>query len=184
MATSASASTSASIKEVNEKRTFVQKQFEKLGLAELEAKDLEIGIYNSAIELAGRHRVPLTWNNSTFIEIYLAKCRSIYANLNKEAYIGNMHLYERFNEKEFKPHEIAFMTSDRLFPHAWNDIITKEMLRNKSAYENTQVSMTDQMRCGKCKKNKVSYYELQTRSGDEASTIFYTCLSCGFRWKL
>jgi len=175
---------SASIKEAHEKRAFVQKQFEKLGLSELEAKDLEIGLYNSAIELAGRHRIPLTWNNGTFIEIYLAKCRSIYANLNKEAYIGNMHLYERFNEKEFKPHEIAFMTSDRLFPAVWNDIITKEMLRNKSAYENTQVSMTDQMRCGKCKKNKVSYYELQTRSGDEASTIFYTCLSCGFRWKL
>ena len=57
------------------------------------------------------------------------------------------------------------------------------MLRAKSAYETSQVSMTDQMKCGKCKKNKISYYELQTRSADEPLTTFYNCLLCGHRWK-
>ena len=166
-----------------EKREFIQNIFENLDLTPNEAKDLEIGIYNSTIDYANKERIPLSWNSPIFTEIYLSKCRSIYANLNKESYIKNEHLKERLNEKEFVPHEIAYFTPDRLFPEAWNDIITKEMLRAKSAYETSQVSMTDQMKCGKCKKNKISYYELQTRSADEPLTTFYNCLLCGHRWK-
>lgn len=168
---------------INEKREFVQKQFEKLNLTEDESKDLEIGIYNYSIDYATLHRIPLSWNSMLFNEIYLSKCRSVYANLNKDTYIKNSHLLERLNEKEFSPHDIPSFTPDRVFPEAWNDIITKEMLRAKSAYETSQVSMTDQMKCGKCKKNKISYYELQTRSADEPLTTFYNCLLCGHRWK-
>lgn len=168
---------------VNEKREFIQKLFEKINLTEVEAKDLEIGIYNSSIEYANNHRIPLSWNSMLFNEIYLSKCRSIYTNLNKEAYIKNTHLLERLNEKEFPPHEIANFTPDRVFPEAWNDIITKEQLRAKSAYETSQVSMTDQIKCGKCKKNKISYYELQTRSADEPLTTYFSCILCGHRWK-
>jgi DNA-directed RNA polymerase subunit M/transcription elongation factor TFIIS len=168
---------------LHEKREFVQKLFENLQLTPVEAKDLEIGIYNSTIEYANLHHIPLSWNSIIFIEIYLAKCRTVYANVNKETYIKNTHLIERLHEKEFAPHEIAGMSCDRLFPEAWNEIITKEMLRAKSAYETSQVSMTDQITCGKCKKNKISYYELQTRSSDEPMSTFYTCLLCGHRWK-
>ena len=174
---------SAHIAAAHEKRAFVQKLFEKLNLSEAEARDLEVGIYNATIDYASANRIPLSWSSMIFMEVYLMKCRSIYANMNKESYVKNLHLRERLAEKEFLPHDIADMSSDRLFPEAWNDIITKEMLRSKSAYETSQVSMTDQIRCGKCKKNKISYYELQTRSGDESMTIFHSCLSCGHRWK-
>ena len=167
----------------NDKREFVRKLFENLKLSEDESKDLEIGIYNSSIEYANAHRVPLSWNSSVFNEIYLSKSRSLYANLNKDSYVKNDRLIGRLIEKEFTPHDVASMSCDRLFPEAWHDIITKEMLRAKSAYESSQVSMTDQIRCGKCKKNKISYYELQTRSGDEAMTCYFSCLLCGHRWK-
>lgn len=166
-----------------EKREFVKNLFEQIGLTDIQAKDLEIGIYNASIEYASANRIPCSWNSELFLEIYLAKCRTIYSNLDKNTYIKNTHLKDRLNEKEFPPHELAFMSCDRLFPEAWNEIITKEMLRTKSAYESSQVSMTDQMRCGKCKKNKISYYELQTRSADEPLTTFYNCLLCGHRWK-
>eukprot|EP00357_Protocruzia_adherens_P034214 CAMPEP_0115018582 /NCGR_PEP_ID=MMETSP0216-20121206/28910_1 /TAXON_ID=223996 /ORGANISM="Protocruzia adherens, Strain Boccale" /LENGTH=315 /DNA_ID=CAMNT_0002389841 /DNA_START=934 /DNA_END=1881 /DNA_ORIENTATION=+ len=44
-------------------------------------------------------------------------------------------------------------------------------------------STTNQFQCGKCKKNKTSYYQMQTRSADEPMTTFVTCLECGNSWK-
>lgn len=46
-----------------------------------------------------------------------------------------------------------------------------------------------QFKCTKCVKNKVycwntTYYELQTRSSDEPTTIFITCGTCGKKWKM
>lgn len=37
--------------------------------------------------------------------------------------------------------------------------------------------------CSKCKSNKTSFYEKQTRSSDEPMTVFITCLNCGKHWK-
>ena len=56
-------------------------------------------------------------------------------------------------------------------------------LKEKLLYEQKAEAMTDQFKCGRCKSKKCTYYELQTRSADEAMTIFITCLNCGNRWK-
>ncbi len=37
--------------------------------------------------------------------------------------------------------------------------------------------------CNKCKKKRTTYYQMQTRSGDEAMCVFITCLHCGNKWK-
>lgn len=37
--------------------------------------------------------------------------------------------------------------------------------------------------CRRCKNKKVTSYQLQTRSGDEGMTTYYTCISCGYKWK-
>jgi DNA-directed RNA polymerase subunit M/transcription elongation factor TFIIS len=37
--------------------------------------------------------------------------------------------------------------------------------------------------CRKCGSSKCSWVSVQTRSGDEAATIFVKCTHCGKRWK-
>jgi DNA-directed RNA polymerase subunit M/transcription elongation factor TFIIS len=37
--------------------------------------------------------------------------------------------------------------------------------------------------CGKCKKNKTTRVQLQTKSSDEPMTNFVRCVSCGHKWK-
>ena len=157
--------------------------FKNLDLSDIEIKDIEIGIFNASIDYANENKIPLSWNSEQFREIYLSKARGIYINLNKTSYIKNNRLIERLKDKEFPPHSLATMSRDTMHPEAWKSIIDKELMRNKSAYEISVASMTDQVTCGKCKKNKISYYELQTRSADEPMTTMYTCLTCGNRWK-
>lgn len=85
--------------------------------------------------------------------------------------------------KEFSPHQLAYMSNEEIFPERWIDIIDKQKLKLKGAYELKQVSMTDSIKCGKCKNNMVSYYELQIGSGDENMTQFFCCITCGHKWK-
>jgi DNA-directed RNA polymerase subunit M/transcription elongation factor TFIIS len=165
-------------------RERVTECFNEIGLGDVQAKDLEIGVYNYSIDYASDNKIPLNWLSEMFQELYLAKARSVFANLNPESYVSNKNLAKRMKEGEFLPHDLPSMTYDKVFPEVWHDILNREMLRNKNAYEVSQVAMTDQITCGKCKKRKVSYYELQTRSADEPMTQYMTCLCCGHRWKM
>lgn len=154
-----------------------------LDLNELEAKDLEIGIFNSTLDYAHSLCIQLCWSNSLFMDTYINNARSVYANIKKNSYIGNKNLYDKIKNKEYLPHEIAYISKEEMFPEIWKEIIDKQKLKFKAAYEIKQVSMTDAIKCGKCKNNKISYYELQIRSGDENMTQFFCCITCGNKWK-
>jgi transcription elongation factor S-II len=75
------------------------------------------------------------------------------------------------------------MSKEEIFPDCWKEIIDKQKLKLKAAYEIKQTAMTDAIKCGKCKNNKISYYEVQIRSGDESMTQFFSCITCGHKWK-
>lgn len=171
-----------------ETRQFVQDIFAKeLCLSETEAKDLEIGVFNSTIDYAAQNRIAQSWFSDIFQETYLAKARSVYANLKPDTYIGNDKLITRLREGEFLPHEIPYITRESLYPDLWDPIIESERLRSKEAYECRQAAMTDQIKCVTCLKkgwkSKITYYELQTRSADEPMTLMIKCHTCGHRWK-
>ena len=57
----------------------------------------------------------------------------------------------------------------------------------QEAYPQTKAVTNDELKhsilkCGKCKKNTVDYFEMQTRGADEPMTVFAHCLTCGHRW--
>lgn len=155
----------------------------KINLTEIEIEDLEIGIFNSSLDYSIKNKIQLSWSNQSYQNVYNNICRSIYSNLLEDTYIKNKNLLIKLKNKDFLPHDLAFMSSEELYPEKWVTIIEKQKRKLKEAYEIKQVSMTDLIKCGKCKKNKISYQELQTRSGDESMTIFFTCLSCGHKWR-
>lgn len=164
-------------------RAFNRQKLGGIGLGDLEAADLEIGIFNETIEYCQSRRIPCNWASSGFQQAYLCKSRQIFANLHPDQYIENARLIERLRDKEMLPHELAEFPREQLFPERWRDIIDRALVKQKNAYEPNLVAMTDQYTCSKCKKKKITYYELQTRSADEPSTHFFTCHNCGHRWK-
>lgn len=163
---------------------FKEMLMRKLNIPELDATDLEIGIFNATLDYANSLSIQLSWNCPLFMDTYINNARSVYSNLKEDSYINNTNLKDRLLvAKEFAPHELAYMPYDEIYPERWKDIIDKQKLRLKAAYEVKQVSMTDSIKCGKCKNNKISYYELQIRSGDESMTQFFSCMTCGHKWK-
>lgn len=165
-------------------RERVRQTFEmSVGLTAEEARAVEVGVYNAAIDLAESESVALAWASDAFREAYMAKARGVFANLCEDSHVGNAKLLARMRAGEFRPHELGTMARERMFPERWSDIIEEETLRNQHAFEVKLIPKTSMVVCGKCKSKKITYFELQTRSADESMTCFFTCLSCGKRWK-
>ena len=153
-------------------------------LTEGQICDLERGIYNWCIDQCVNHKIAMNWKNQRFIHLYKDKARSVFNNLNPSSYISNNRLYKRLLEKEFAPHDIAYMKPENIFPERWADILDAKMKKDMHVFEAKPVAMTDEFKCGKCKNKSCVYQELQVRSADEPMTLFITCLNCGHKWKI
>ena len=66
---------------------------------------------------------------------------------------------------------------------AAEEVIRAEMTADMAAVARP-MQETSMYRCGRCRKSRCSFYEMQTRSGDEPMTQFITCLHCNNRWKM
>ena len=119
-------------------------------------------------------------NNS---HIYLAKIVSLYSNLNPKSKIGNKNFLKRLKKKEIDVKNIANMTPQEIFPEHWQEVIERRQLHQDFLYKKMPESFSTFYTCGRCKKKKVSYYQMQTRSADEPMTVFYRCVECGHKWR-
>ena len=144
---------------------------------------IEKGIFNFACAVSQKRKIVKKWENKVFCKIYVNKARSLYSNLKTDSYIKNQNLFKKLESLEVTPIKLAFMTPQELFPEHWKRMMDEKYNKDKYLFEEVQ-AMTDQFKCGRCKSRKCTYYELQTRSADEPTTIFVTCLNCGKRWKM
>jgi transcription elongation factor S-II len=163
-------------------KTLFQDHFEE-EVAEVKAKNIEIGIYNSSIQEANVLKVIKKWDNPKFITLYINKFRSIWFNINNVSYIQNNSLRTKLYNNEIKSKDIAAMTHQEMNPEIWKESIDAKIKRDKNKYEVDMRSATDEFQCRRCRERKCSYYQLQTRSADEPMTTFVTCLNCGNNWK-
>tara|TARA_R110002074_G_scaffold219705_1_gene390371 strand:+ start:131 stop:580 length:450 start_codon:yes stop_codon:yes gene_type:complete len=139
--------------------------------------NLEKGIYNSSIREAKERNVVKKWDNVYFSHLYLDRLRTVTTNLK------NPKLKSRVISKDIKAHELAFMSHQEMMPERWQKMVDEKKIRDQNRYAPKLEASTDNFTCRKCKSKQCSYYQLQTRSGDEPMTTFVTCLPCGNRWK-
>lgn len=151
-------------------------------LGEHTVRDLELGLYNWAIQFADENDIVKNWANERFKRIYLNKAMSVVSNLNPTI-LGNYKLIDRLKEKEFKPHNIPFMRPENVFPERWRQVIDNRQKKEQHMFEDKPEAMSDLIVCGKCKKKQCVYKEIQIRSCDEPMTLFISCLNCGNRWR-
>jgi transcription elongation factor S-II len=145
--------------------------------------NLEKGIFNSTIKEAKGKKIVRKWDNNNFVNLYLNKYRSVWANINKDSHVHNEDLINKVNLGEIPAYKIAFMNSREMYPEKWKILVDEKIKRDNNMYTENIASATDEFKCYKCTKRQCTYYQLQTRSADEAMTTFITCLNCGNNWK-
>ncbi len=161
--------------DINSTRKLMLNIFKKI-LTESQATILEKSIFKHTIELGQKRNIIVNWENEIFKKMYINKSRSMYSNLINT---NNKDLPKIIKNIDSMP----FMSFQEIYPKHWKELMDNKYKRDKYLYEEKQEAMTDQFKCGRCKSRECTYYELQTRSADEAMTTFITCLKCGNRWK-
>jgi transcription elongation factor S-II len=165
------------LEDANQFRQNIRKIFEEKLDNEKLGHNLEIGIYNATIQEATHQKIQKKWSNSSFVQLYMDKLRSIYVNLKNEDLLGQL------KNGDLAPQQVAFMTHQEMNPNHWKELIERKIKRDASKYVDNAQASTDMFTCKKCKSKRCTYYELQTRSADEPATVFITCLDCGKHWK-
>ena len=144
---------------------------------------IEESIYNYTLKKAIDNRVLNNMNDRHFRRIYANKVMNICLNLDKKSYIKNNELYDSVISDKIYLTNIAFLRPHELFKKKWDKFLEKKKAEEDFMYSIGKENITDEFKCGRCKKNKTSYYQLQTRSADEPMTTFVQCIHCGNRWK-
>ena len=144
---------------------------------DISSTNLEKGVFNYAIKEAGRKKIVKKWENPHFVCLYKDRLRSIYMNLKNDNFL------KQIQNGDILPQNVAFMTHQEFNPERWRVLIEKKMKRDASKYDDNIQASTNMYTCRKCKSNRCTYYEMQTRSADEPATIFVTCLDCGKHWR-
>jgi transcription elongation factor S-II len=156
---------------------FVENFCEPHGIDTKFAVNLEIGAFNFTIQESNKLKLIKKWDNPAFVTLYINRLRTLFVNLN------NLELINLVKNEELTSKVLAFMTHQEMNPAHWKDMIEQKMRRDAVKFSTNVEAMTDMFVCKKCKSRKCTYYELQTRSADEPSTIFISCLDCGKHWK-
>jgi len=140
--------------------------------------NVEKGIFNFAIREAKIKKIIAKWENPAFVALYISRLRSVVFNLE-----DNPELMHALNSGDIEVPIFSKMTHQEFQPEKWKDMIERRIMKNASKYEDNMQASTDMFTCRKCRSKRCTYYEMQTRSADEPSTIFITCLNCGKNWR-
>jgi hypothetical protein len=161
-----------------EKLDFLKDRFN-----EGDIKALERALLEHVAHLAKKHYIPRNWKAVPFQELYRTQLRSLLWNIHPRSLVKNPRLLERCLGGEFPLHHIPSMSAYDMFPERWQELADKQLIREQKILEGNKSQATDEYKCNRCHKRQCTYYEMQTRSADEPTTIFITCLNCGKRWK-
>jgi len=161
------------------RETFIHNaaKYTSLPKDDIKIVNLEKGVFNRTVKYCKENGYPLKWSNPFFSKEYSSVARRILANI---SYTPNSKNFIKYITQECKHTEkIAYFTKEQFYPELWNELRSK-MLERINVKEEEVVGM---FKCNKCKTNKTTYYQMQTRSADEPMTTYVTCLNCNIRWK-
>ena len=74
-------------------------------------------------------------------------------------------------------YKLAFLQPEELYPNKYDILLKKKEIKE---YKKNDIKASTVFKCSKCKKNKCSVSQKQTRAGDEPATTFVTCLECNY----
>jgi transcription elongation factor S-II len=146
------------------------------------ATNIEKSIFNWTIKNSKVNNQIPAWENVFFKEQYKRKYLSIFHNINNP----ETHLVERIKKGEVSTKTISNLAPEELYPSGPNAKAIEEhkIIDLKKEIAASNLVYKGMFTCSKCKSDKTTYYQLQTRSADEPMTTFVTCMNCGKKWKM
>jgi DNA-directed RNA polymerase subunit M/transcription elongation factor TFIIS len=142
---------------------------------------IEKSIYNTTIRQAKQRLINRDWQESDFKRLYRYNYYRIIANLDYNTNAN--YVLNKLRYGIWKPDELVAMKPELLYPELWESVLLKNSKKLMAIGREKNQQGTSMFKCGKCRMNNCTYFQMQTRSADEPMTTFVTCLNCDKRWK-
>ncbi len=145
--------------------------------------NLEKCIFNWTVRRTKHLDDQPSWENSFFRERYKRKFLDIKFNMTDPT---NGTLVEKIKSGEMHVTKVPSLSSCELNPSGVTSLCKERMRIKRLRREAINTEDPDYVglfKCGKCKSNQTTYYQMQTRSADEPMTTFVTCINCSNRWR-
>ena len=139
--------------------------------------NMEKSVFNWAVRETKKQCGVPAWENPVFKSFYKNKFMSIKYNME------NSNLCERILSGEIKSRHISDMTNISMNPDGRLAQAIRARREFHAGNETKDDNFKGMFKCSKCKSDKTTYYQMQTRSADEPMTTFVTCHNCSKRWK-
>lgn len=151
-------------------------------LSDQQVAELEMTVFNATVRAQTEAGVDAIWGDAFKAE-YKRLAAAITANLTGERGFsnGNTDLMRRVLRGDLGVQHVVAMCPSSIRPEVFAGMDTEAERLSKVTLRNTGTVST-LFECPKCAARNCSYTELQTRSGDEGTTIFLFCHSCSTRW--
>lgn len=143
-------------------------------------KYLERGCYDLARRKGSKKGYVVSWDDDSFTSLYHDICYKVVMNIDSESVVGSTYLSDMILEGGVHPLRVAGMSSQEMEPSKYIDVLNKVRIMN----EEVKIKTSKLYTCGKCKRNETVLTQVQTRSGDENSSLIAVCVYCSFRWQI
>lgn len=142
---------------------------------------LERGVWNWALEEAAHRDHPRVWDD-TVRDDYCRRAAHCASNLSRGCLgNGNSYLLGRVLSGEVEAYTVAFLDATQLNAPLLARIVREKETRD--THDRDKFMATSALfECPVCRATRATFHQLQTRSGDEGSTVFLTCMECGNKW--
>ena len=140
------------------------------------SKELERAAYRWALAYCKLRDVACVLNNPVFMKVYSWKVRSLASNA--------PNFVKWVTSGEMTAEEVPYIHRHAMCPELWSVVGETNMRKLRGSDTDPEAAMTDLFLCIKCRNRKCTYMERQTRSADEATTVFVKCLVCHHSWKM
>lgn len=107
--------------------------------------------------------------------IYDDKIYNIVANLDPTNIIQNKTFKKNLLNGKINPSEVAFMAPAQLHPDKWEHLVKKKEYKE---WRENSIAYSTAYKCFKCGESKAKVTQAQTRSADEPSSLFISCMVC------
>ncbi|GAV55443.1 hypothetical protein ZYGR_0AV00740 [Zygosaccharomyces rouxii] len=87
----------------------------------------------------------------------------------------------RYPKSKFSNLKVVTSTADDAFPSSLK--MKQSVVKTSIGRDDLGEGATIKEKCPKCGHDEMHYHTLQLRSADEGATVFYTCTSCGYKYR-
>jgi DNA-directed RNA polymerase subunit M/transcription elongation factor TFIIS len=172
---------------------------------------LESSCHNANIAYCKANHIPTFWDDENFVEHYSANIYRVSINLDPKSSVNSgstppfnrllmnsvllttlvedtksalskiKNRHKLIDRIGILIKQIGYMSSLELNSYSSQNYLDMLAIR---ANQKVEVKTTKMYACPQCHKRNATFYQLQTRSGDEGYTTFIQCQICEHRWTL